>query len=152
MNYFVSFSSEQVCSEGCCHLSCLSWFKRERNAFFVLKGYLLPAVRIVSSQHGDNSFPLMEIISVTRGDDLNDLWELSPFTKGMLSFMGEEGLPLCLFQDYQLLRFYKEKSINPRQSGINAFTTSLIINVIIPPFGAYLKSGGLHRRIFHNPL
>ena len=29
----------------------------------------------------------MEIISVTRGDDLNDLWELSPSTKGTLSFI-----------------------------------------------------------------
>ena len=87
MNFFVSFYSEQVCSEGCCHLSCLSWFKRERNAFFALKGYLLPAIRIVSSLHGDNSFPLMEIISVTRGDDLNGAWKLSLSTKGMLSLI-----------------------------------------------------------------
>ena len=29
----------------------------------------------------------MEIISVTRGDDLINAWGLSPFTKGMLSLI-----------------------------------------------------------------
>ena len=55
-----------------------------RNAIFASKEYHLTAIRIVFSHHGDYSFPLMEIISVTRGDHPSDPWRLSPSTKGML--------------------------------------------------------------------
>jgi len=57
---------------------------RERDAVFAPKEYHPTAIRIVFSPHGDYSFPLMEIISVTRGDHPSDPWRLSPSTKGML--------------------------------------------------------------------
>ena len=47
----------------------------ERDAVFASKEYHLPAMQIIFSCHGDNSFPLMEIISVTRGDEPSDPWK-----------------------------------------------------------------------------
>ena len=47
----------------------------ERDAIFASKEYHLPAIQIIFSCHGDNSFPLMEIISVIRGDEPSDPWK-----------------------------------------------------------------------------
>ena len=52
----------------------------------------------------------MEIISVTRGDDLIDAWGLSPFNKGMLAAAS----PL-LFKPNQITKNQYEKTIQMKQ-------------------------------------